>query len=53
MGNRVKYVMLFDIEGYSSVDEEDYVYYIKDLKNQVNTFELLKECLQKINYIFG
>jgi len=45
--------MLYDIEGYLSIDEEDYGDYIQDLENQVDAIKLLKKSLQKINYIFG
>jgi predicted acetyltransferase len=45
--------MLYDIEGYLSIDEEDYGDYLQDLENQVNACKLLKKSLQKINYIFG
>ena len=45
--------MLYDIEGYLSIHEEDYGDYIEDLEKQVNAFKLLKKSLEKINYIFG
>jgi hypothetical protein len=44
--------MGYDIKGYA-MNSKDAIIYIDDLRNQVESFELILEGLSKKHYIFG
>jgi hypothetical protein len=45
--------MMYDIEGYQALDEEDFIFHMKSLRKQVEAFKLIRNGLKEINYIFG
>lgn len=45
--------MMYDIEGYQALDEEDFIFHMESLREQVEAFKLIRRGLKEINYIFG
>jgi hypothetical protein len=45
--------MMYDIEGYRGVDDDDFILHIESLRKQVGAFKLIRNGLKEINYIFG
>lgn len=53
MGEVFYDAMLYDIEGYNSVGEDEILSFLPELKKQVNGFKLIKRGLEKIDYTFS
>ncbi|MHA2218075.1 MAG: hypothetical protein ACXACY_19240 [Candidatus Hodarchaeales archaeon] len=45
--------MLYDIEGFNSISEDEILIFTDDLENQVKAFKSILKGLKKISYTFG